>query len=326
MRIALVVPYFGRFPGNFQTVLNSCEYNRDLVDWIFFTDDKRKFVFPSNCHVFYCSFNDIKRRIQQLYDFEICLDNPYKLCDYKPSYGHIFSEELQGYDFWGHCDIDCIFGKLSTFLEDRILEYDRILRLGHLCLYKNKDSVNKRYMLPIDGKYRYKEVFQSNKNCIFDENNVSNNVCIDTIWEHYKFSRLYCDNIIANIYYKTNRFVILFQVKGAQYQKRYHENMQFYWSDGHVYLLRVDKKELIKKEFAYIHFMKRRMIFVGNEKYRCLKIVPNKFIAVKKIPETIEEFENERKLYLSNQFFVSRLNNIKIKFKNFFSSSKKGSK
>jgi hypothetical protein len=34
--------------------------------------------------------------------------NPYKICDWKPFYGHIFREYLVAYDFWGHCDMDII--------------------------------------------------------------------------------------------------------------------------------------------------------------------------------------------------------------------------
>ena len=316
MRIALIVPYFGKFPDNFQQVLNSCKYNDDLIDWFFYTDDRTNYNYPSNCKVFYCEFEDIRKKIQKLYSFEIKLNRPYKLCDYKPAYGHIFENDIKGYDFWGHCDIDCIFGKSSNFLKEDILKYDRVFRLGHLCLYKNNKEVNRRYMLPIDNIYRYKEVFQTEDNCIFDEENVKNDICIDTIWEKYGFSHIYYDKAIANVYYKSNNFLLLYQGDNNNYKKEYQKNMLFFWFKGNLYLLYLDNNKLIKREYAYIHFMKRNMKNIGNNDYG-LKIVPNKLIAVDKIPSTVKEFKKERKLYFTLQFFTSRYKNFKVKFKKY---------
>lgn len=322
MRIALIVPYFGKFPNNFQMVLNSCKYNEDLVDWLFFTNDKTNYNFPSNCKVFYCKFEELKGRIQKLYDFPISLNKPYKLCDYRPAYGQIFENELQGYDFWGHCDIDCIFGKLSDFLNIEMLKYDRIFRLGHMCLYRNKIDVNKRYMLPINNIYRYKEVFQNEENCIFDECNANHDICIDTIWNKYGFSHIYLDDKIANIYYKSNKFILIYQKDENKYKREFQKNMLFFWDQGRLYLLYLKNNILVKREFAYIHFMKRDMTIIGYTT-KCLKIVPNKLIAIEHIPRTIEEYKRERKLYFSFQFFTSRINNVRIKLERYINKKKK---
>ena len=316
MRIALIVPYFGKFPNNFQQVLNSCKYNDDIVDWFFYTDDRTDYDYPSNCKVFYCDFKDIKERIQKLYPFKISLTKPYKLCDYRPAYGQVFENDIKGYDFWGHCDIDCIFGKLSNFLKEDILKYDRVFRLGHLCLYKNNKDVNSRYLLPIDNIYRYKEVFQTEDNCIFDEKNTNNDICIETIWEKYGFSHMYYDNIIANVHYKSSKFVLLYQDDNNNYKREHKKNMLFFWFKGNLYLLYLDNNKLIKREYAYIHFMRRNMKTLGYNDYG-LKIVPNKLIAIDKIPNNVDEFKKERKVYFTFQFFTSRYKNFKIKFKNY---------
>ena len=55
----------------------------------------------------------MKERIQRIFDFPISLERPYKLCDYKPSYGEVFKDELAGYDFWGNCDIDLVWGNIK---------------------------------------------------------------------------------------------------------------------------------------------------------------------------------------------------------------------
>jgi hypothetical protein len=78
-----------------------------------------------------------------------CL-TPYKLCDYKPAYGLIYAQELKGYDYWGDCDLDVIFGRLSHFLTPDIFgRYDRYFTQGHFCFYANKEEVNRRCLLPL---------------------------------------------------------------------------------------------------------------------------------------------------------------------------------
>ena len=65
--------------------------------------------------------------------FHVSLDQSYKLCDFKPAYGFLFEEYLQGYQFWGHCDIDTIMGNLSKLLTDELLnQYDKLFCMGHM--------------------------------------------------------------------------------------------------------------------------------------------------------------------------------------------------
>ena len=99
-KIALIVPYFGKFNNYFPLFLISCKNNPN-IDWIVFTDDKSKYPFPKNVKVHYTTFEQIRTRIQNIFDFTISLSTPYKLCDYRPAYGEVFAEELSEYDIWG---------------------------------------------------------------------------------------------------------------------------------------------------------------------------------------------------------------------------------
>src|SRR6185369_6987265 len=47
--------------------------------------------------------------------------------------------------------------------------YDRILDLGHLCLYRNTEKVNRYFMLEAPGVPFYKQVFQQGIEMAFDE-------------------------------------------------------------------------------------------------------------------------------------------------------------
>ena len=126
--ICLVVLYFGKLPNYFNLWLTSCKYNK-TINFLLFIDDETKYDYPNNVKVIYTTFENIKNQIQSKFDFNISLKKPYKLCDYKPAYGYIFNEYLEKYDFWGHCDLDVIFGNLRKFLSEEILmQNDKIYR------------------------------------------------------------------------------------------------------------------------------------------------------------------------------------------------------
>jgi hypothetical protein len=170
--IAFVIPYFtgGRLPEYFPAFLESCRSN-PTIDFLLFTDDRVEYEYPDNVIVHHKTFDWIKKIVQQNYDFDISLNFPYKLCDFKPAYGEIFSEYLQEYDFWGYCDIDLIWGNIRKFITDDILiDYDRVYSRGHCSLYRNNQEVNSWYKtLPNHGCQDWKRVFQTESSCCFDE-------------------------------------------------------------------------------------------------------------------------------------------------------------
>ena len=168
--ICYVVPYFGTLPKtSFRLWLKSCKAN-PTVNWIIFTDDKTEYDYPDNVKVYYTTLDEIRERFQSFYDFPIVLDRGWKLCDYKIAYGEIFEKELKGYDFWGNCDIDLMWGNIRKFYTDEILEkYDKIGYQAHSTLYKNTPEVNKRYRTVIDGLDNYKMAFSESEGHAFDE-------------------------------------------------------------------------------------------------------------------------------------------------------------
>ena len=91
--LCFVIPYFGRFPDYFQIFLKSCELNKDY-NWIIITDNELTNT-PDNVKVIQISFEQLKNHVQSRFSFSISLDNPKKLCDYKPAYGYIFDQELK---------------------------------------------------------------------------------------------------------------------------------------------------------------------------------------------------------------------------------------
>lgn len=167
-KIALFIFYFGKFPNYFPIFLNSCAQNPELT-WKIYTDNLKCGEWPHNVEHHYMTFQQCREHFQKKFSFQIRLDSPKKLCDYRPAYGYIMEEELTGYDFWGHCDIDMIFGNVRRFLTDELLNtYDKLYTLGQFTLYRNVPECN-YYFMTFDGGNRSREVFQNPDLVAFDE-------------------------------------------------------------------------------------------------------------------------------------------------------------
>lgn len=130
-RVCLVIPYFGQLPNYYNLWLESAKINNDF-DFLIITDCMDEKDTSENVKIINTSFEILVNQIQSLYPFKIKLKKPYKLCDYRPAYGEIFEKELKGYEFWGYCDIDIIFGNLSKYITNEILnKYDKVNLHGH---------------------------------------------------------------------------------------------------------------------------------------------------------------------------------------------------
>jgi hypothetical protein len=88
--------------------------------------------------------------------FEVRPSAPYKLCDFKPAYGHLFEEFLTGWDYWGYIDLDVIYGDIRRFLSLARLEaYDvftarKEYLVGHFTLFRNTPRITRLYQQSAD--------------------------------------------------------------------------------------------------------------------------------------------------------------------------------
>ena len=164
--IRLIVPYFGRRPTYLSLVMQSMAANPD-VSWILFTDAPVTAA-PPNVVVRVCTFDGLANRIRSFFDFDISLQRPYKLCDFRPAFGQIFAEELAGYDFWGHSDLDVIFGQIRKHLPPAAFEADKILFNGSFSLYRNTPVTAAWYRHEV-GKVSYKDALTNPAAMHFDE-------------------------------------------------------------------------------------------------------------------------------------------------------------
>lgn len=136
----------GKFPIYSNLWLDSCQRNY-TIDFLLITDQTIQNC-PPNVILKNMTLQELRERIQIGMKEKIVLDKPYKSCDFRPMFGYIFQKELIGYDFWGHCDMDVIFGNIRKFVTDELLDkYDKIYPLGHFSLYRNSDKCNLYFKL-----------------------------------------------------------------------------------------------------------------------------------------------------------------------------------
>lgn len=277
-----VVVYFGNLVDYFDLWLLGCASNPD-IDFFVFTDaNPEEYDIPLNVKIIHFTLGELAELIEKRLGFEPALKTSYKVCDYRPAYGVVFAEWTKPYSYWGHCDIDQLFGDLSMCLPsvDENPPYDRIFWRGHFSFYRNSPEINTMYTRVVTP-LSYKEVFQDPVYCGFDE------------WQGISYilraenRRVKTGVPIADLDPSARYLRIRVEQKNYRYQA-------FSWEDGHVYRYWWDRKrkEVQQEEMMIIHFMrhpKRR----GNHDLssRRFWITPETFIPMERKPTTKEEID-----------------------------------
>ena len=280
-RIAIIVPYFGKLPDCFPAWWTSAIRNPMLEFW-FFTDNE-KVTSEKNIIVKHIGFSDFVSILQKKFDFRIRCDKPYKLCDYKPTYGDVFEEELKGYEYWGYCDVDLVFGNVQDFITECMLEeHDKILIDGHFSIFKNNDRMNKLYKSKgVYPEYDFEEAFTTSDSCYFDE---------------YRGMELKLIREKCKVYYDGNIYINA-DPKRPVFSKN-GERIVGIWEDGDLFQVDEDGK---RKKLLYFHVCKRKMGFENkeaNSSIRKISIVPGKIMCNDDIPtEKLFEFSSGGRFY-----------------------------
>ena len=289
-KIRLIIPYFGKLPKFFPYFLLTAKRN-EKIDFLIYTDQKVEqfeVLNAKNIEFVTLPFDDLRKKVQSKFDFEISLKTPYKLCDYKVAYGFIFEEELKEYDYWGFCDTDVLLGDIYQFLEEYNFftnDYARYGLLGHLQIFKNSQEVNHVFMSGQGLNYRldYHNVFTSEQNFIFDEAEG-----IQKLFEKSGFDQLQ-DKFFDDI--DISHFS--FREYGEVEPKRY-----YFWSEKKgLESIEIKDNKLIVERPLYAHFQKRKIECPEFKIVDSFYVIPNQLVVGEKI--SIQEIEEVTK----NKFY-----------------------
>jgi hypothetical protein len=260
--VRLVVPHFGERPSYFPLVLRSMACNPD-VHWLLLTDRPVPEA-PPNVEVRVGTFGDLAARVRGHFDFEVSLERPYKLCDFRPAFGEIFREELLGYDFWGHSDLDVVFGRIREHLPPEAFEADKILFQGNFALYRNTPEAAGWFRHEV-GSVSYREAFTSPDAMHFDE------------WAGIYY-------IVEDLGVRCWQQDVIFDLSFHRYRTRDEaapgrDPRRYAWEDGEVCEYRLEGGRVQRRTALLIHLQKRSMREPPPDVLACDRywIMPNRF-------------------------------------------------
>lgn len=158
MKIRLFVPWQGPLPKYLEAFMNRVEASKPLVEVIILPHSANTGLF--------------QRAIMSGTGAQApATITPRKICDYRPAFADIFSTLMDSADWWGWCDLDCVFGDFPAFLTpERLEEFDLItdhkkIVNGPFTIMRNTSEMRNLYRS--DGRWR--ECFQSATHMAFDE-------------------------------------------------------------------------------------------------------------------------------------------------------------
>lgn len=236
--VVIIIDYFGYLPEYFNFFLETCKFNLSF-NWVIHTDCIYEGEIPSNVSIKNITWDDYKIHVSKQLGINFNPSVPYKICDLKPAYAHIWPNDILGYDFWAFGDLDLIYGNLRKFYtEDKLKKYD-IIGLhgwgisGPLNLMRNTLKVNSAY----SNTYGWEKDFEY-PNCVrFDE-------------DIFLKGRSKTDVVFADFTCEFKEEYITPLVKG-KWTGRYeviHDD-EWIWENGII------KNAKNKKEWICIHFM-----------------------------------------------------------------------
>ncbi len=239
--VILIIPYLGKWPLWFDAHLVSIAQNPS-INWLFITDCEIPNEFPQNVRFVTTSLESLKTKINNVLGMDVPL-SPRKLCDLRPAYGELFQEYISGYDFWGFCDVDIIWGNIRRYVTETILSnYDifssrKEAIAGHFTILRNNAAINSLYLsIPA-----YKEMLSIDKLMRMDEEAFT--VLLNNDEMRLKY-RIWWEDYLMN------------NDNGKAHQEYYLD--KWLWKDGKMLELKNGKPI---NEVMYLHFInwKRRM-------------------------------------------------------------------
>jgi hypothetical protein len=241
--IIIVISYFGEWPKWFPLFLASCRSN-PTINWLIITDCEIPYSIPGNVKFNRTTYTDYIESVCKHFDVEFRPADNYKICDLRPLYGHLYSDDIKGYDYYGFGDLDVIYGNIRNFYTDKVLTHNVIstheyIISGHLALIKNEEWLRKSYL----QFKNWKQLIAEPYNVRFDEDVYSliflnkNDPLYNTDPKYY-----------AHNYFK-EQYTTVFHPMPWHNGKTEHPDVWF-WKDGVI-----TNNRNLRKDYIYLHLM-----------------------------------------------------------------------
>lgn len=245
--IAIIAIYFGTLPAYFDLWLTSCRLN-PAFDWLVFTDDDfGRFDVPPNVHMHALTLDAFKRLAADSLGIPVDFTAPYKVCDFRPAYWMLLPLAGKQCEYWGHCDLDMVHGRLDRFISPALLcNAEKIFSVGHLTIYRNCPEANfmfQRY----HPELSWEEILSDSRHRGFDEH-----LGVNRIWSYHRGRTYENESIIADLDPHVRRLEFFNSFRNRHQQL-------FYFDQGKVLCGFYRGDKWITREYMYVHFQKREM-------------------------------------------------------------------
>lgn len=137
------------------TKLLICPYFGDLPPWMgHWHANAERALLPAGYTILLDHDEDSFRdRVRRVLDIEApTMWGTGNIWDFRPAFGLLYADELDGFDFWGHTDFDCVYGRVGEWIPDELLaDLDLLANhddyvSGPWSLYRNVDTVNSLFL------------------------------------------------------------------------------------------------------------------------------------------------------------------------------------
>jgi len=288
-KIILIQVWFGKIPDYFWYHYETTK-NINGLDFILFTDQNIT-LDSKNYKVINITKEEIESKLSSKLNVNIKIKNNKKTCDLKASFGDLFEDYINGYDYFGCYDIDTLFGDVYSNLIPYLNDYDFITigeeifydRLAGpfliiknteelRTLYKNGDYVGcmsnnqvecyEEVILSSLAKERYRVKIINSTNC---EKHNGGKITYNVRWSGGKLDINGEEKILYHFYRKNS--TTLTKV-GNQIYGKYNKNFidDFYWVFGFT----ENYSETVKYLMESIHNYSNRkcVIYTINFDYK----------------------------------------------------------
>lgn len=132
----LITHWFGELPEWWELWWKNIEQLRADGYEILFEDNEDRFA----------------ERVKRVLGVEYPRGDGRKVCDYRCTFGELYRHELGDFSYWGHTDLDMVYGRVGHFLPDELLvgydifsNHDTYVS-GPWSLYRNVQLVNELFL------------------------------------------------------------------------------------------------------------------------------------------------------------------------------------
>jgi len=141
IRKLLLAPWFGPLPTWYRLWFDNISRLGQFGFDVYVTQDRQ----------------DFNQRVKATLGIENAIvDDGRKVCDYRCAFGLLYADLLDGYEFWGHTDLDMVYGRVENWVTDDFLA-DLHLHSNHptyvsgpWSLYRNTGIVNELFRVHDD--------------------------------------------------------------------------------------------------------------------------------------------------------------------------------